>query len=102
MCACLGITAADTHEPPPYIRVLAMNQTGMSLLKEIRSKTGTPIIIKPASAKRLYGRAGEMFRKEVAATDFFVLAYPDENNRSGGQEWLTSPVVVSIDRGLEL
>ncbi|MCL2201559.1 MAG: nucleotidyltransferase family protein, partial [Oscillospiraceae bacterium] len=28
MCACLGITEQDSAAPPPYIRVLAMNETG--------------------------------------------------------------------------
>ena len=94
VCACLGITVGDTLEPPPYIRVLAMNQTGMKLLKEAYKKTRTPIIIKPASARKIPGRVGEIFRKEAAATDFFSLAYPRESNRTGGQEWRGSPFVV--------
>ena len=91
MCACLGITVADTTKPPPYIRVLAMNRTGMDILAAARKKKRLPIIIKPASAKKLSGRASELFYKEAAATDFYTLAYPDEKKRNGGQEWRQTP-----------
>ena len=93
MCACLGITADDTLISPPYIRVLAMNRTGMNLLKAARSKTTTPVITKPASAKTMPGRVGELFLKEAAATDFYSLAYQEESERTGGREWRDSPVV---------
>ena len=93
MCACLGITSEDTLEPPPYIRVLAMNRVGMGLLKGARKNTKLPIITKPSSAKTMPGRAARMFSKEAAATDFYVLAYQNENYRTGGQEWRQSPRV---------
>ena len=91
ICACLGITAEDTIKPPPYIKVLAMNQTGMKILASARKKTRLPIITKPASAKSLPAHASELFSKEAAATDFYVLAYPNENNRRSGQEWRQTP-----------
>ena len=91
LCACLGIDADDTKQPPPYIRVLAMNDAGTKILKAARKKATLPIITKPASVKKLSGRAVELFTKEVRATDFYVLAYPDAGARSGGQEWRISP-----------
>jgi len=91
LCACLGITAADAQKPPPYIRVMAMSHAGMSILAEARKKARLPIITKPASAKSLSGRASDLFSKEAASTDFYVLAYPAENNRCGGQEWRQTP-----------
>jgi len=91
LSACLGITAADAQKPPPYIRVMAMNRVGMKILAEARKKTRLPIITKPASAKSLSGRALELFNKEAAATDFYVLSYPGEINRGGGQEWCQTP-----------
>jgi hypothetical protein len=94
MCACLGIAADDIAEPPPYIRALAMNRTGMEILKAARDKAGLPIITKPSSVKKMPGRAGGTFEKEAYATDFYVLAYPDENKRYGGQEWRQSPVII--------
>ena len=94
MCACLGITAADTLEPPPYIRVLAMNHNGMRVLKTAQSKSELPIITKPASVKKMPERAVEVFKKEATVTDFYVLAYQNENERAGGQEWRRTPIVI--------
>jgi hypothetical protein len=68
-----------------------MNQTGMKILASARKKTRLPIITKPASAKSLPAHASELFSKEAAATDFYVLAYPNENNRRSGQEWRQTP-----------
>ena len=94
MCACLGITAEDTREPPPYIRVLAMNAAGREMLNSARKKAALPIITKPASVRRLPGRAVELFKKEAAATDFYALSYPGEAARAGGDEWRMTPVVI--------
>ena len=95
MCACLGITALDTCGPPSYIRVLAMNSAGKELLREMRVKAELPIITKPASVKKIKGSAAAMFQKESYATDFYALAYQNENCRQGGQEWLMGPRVVT-------
>jgi len=94
LCACLGISADDTKKPPPYIRVLAMNNTGMALLKTARSNARLPIITKAAHARSMPERAFGMFRLEAAATDFYMLACPDENRRSGGWEWRRTPAVI--------
>jgi len=93
LCACLGITAEDARALPQYIRVLALNRTGMKLLGEARKKARLPIITKPASARRLPGRAARLFELEAAATDFYVLAYQNEGERSGGQEWRQTPII---------
>jgi predicted nucleotidyltransferase len=94
MCAVLGITLQDTAKPPPYIRVLAMNTTGMKLLSKTRTKAKLPIIAKPASVYELNDTAIKLFNLEASATDFYVLAYPKEEERKGAQEWRLPPVVV--------
>ena len=94
MCACLGITTAYTSGPPPYIRVLAMNNTGRKLLSEARDKAHLPVITKPASVLKLSESAASLFAKESEATDFYVLAYQDAEMRAGGQEWRHAPVIV--------
>jgi predicted nucleotidyltransferase len=93
LCAVLGVEAEDSWMTPPYIRVLAMNKTGMSLLREIKEKSILPVITKPALADTLDGAARAMFLKESGATDFYVLAYPDPENRTGGCEWRISPKI---------
>ena len=94
MCAALGITVGDTGAPPPYIRVLGMNDIGMGLLSAARKKAELPIITKPASAHKLSERAAGMFRLEAAATYFYVLAHDGQRNRMGAQEWRRTPIVM--------
>ena len=36
MCACLGLTAEDLNAPVPYVRVLALNDRGRTVLKKAR------------------------------------------------------------------
>jgi len=93
--AALGITAGDSADPPPYIRILAMNDNGIRLLKSVRKRTELPVIIKPASVLKLSKAAIRTFHKEAAATDFYSLAYSGEEERAGGREWRQSPVVVT-------
>jgi len=94
MCAALGVTVADAETLPPYARVLAMNKKGMMLLNKARGITKLPIITKPAAVNKLDKSALRIFNLEASATDFFVLAYQDEKERSGGQEWRQSPIII--------
>jgi len=94
LCAALDITVDDIINPPPYIRVLAMNKNGMKLLKKMRKSSKLPVITKPASVLKLNDDAKKMFLKEAACTDLYTIAYPDENERTGGGEWLESPPVI--------
>jgi predicted nucleotidyltransferase len=93
LCAVLGVTADDKSAPPPYIRVLAMNERGRGVLRDIKRKSALPVLTKPAQANDLEARAKAMFLKEAAATDFYVLAYREPANRAGGFEWTASPRV---------
>ena len=93
LSACLGISADLRAEPPPFVKVLALNRVGAKLLKSAQDKSKIQIITKPAEAKKLKLRAGELFEKEVMATDFYTLAF-SENQRRGGSEWRNSPAVV--------
>jgi len=94
VCASLGIQVVDTKNDPPYARVLAMNSTGNNLLPKARKKTKLPIITKPASVYGLNETAVKLFELEAAATDLYVLAYQKEDERSAGQEWRKSPIVI--------
>ena len=38
LCACLGLCKQDLESPPPYARILAFNQTGRALLREMKSR----------------------------------------------------------------
>ena len=95
MCAVLGICIEDAETIPPYARVLAMNKKGMELLGKARETSKMPIITKPASVYKHNEKAIRIFELEAAATDFYVLAYQNEKERTGGSEWRQSPTVVA-------
>ena len=98
MCAVLGIGDMYIKQPPPYIKVLAMNKTGMELLKETRKKAKLPVIIKPASVHKLDTFAVRLFEMEAMATDLYSLAYKNPDDKAGGQEWRLSPVIADQSR----
>lgn len=74
--AFLGFTAADYKENPPYIHVLAMNDSGKEILKEAKEKAKLPIVTKASDFDNLdeYGR--HVFSLEDMCTDVYSLASP--------------------------
>lgn len=72
----LGIKAQDVKEVPPYIRVLAFNEAGKTVLREARKKATLPIVLKTADIRQLDERAQRVFASECAATDIFALSVP--------------------------
>lgn len=46
--AYLGLTPADVPAHVPYLRVLAANETGRTLLHQMRKRAQLPVITKPA------------------------------------------------------
>ena len=73
LAALLGITADMTAEPPPYIRVLAMNDRGAEILAGAKEHCPLPIITRSRDAHELSGRAKEMFETECRSTDIYGL-----------------------------
>jgi len=99
--AYLGITSKWEDILPPYIKVLAFNNTGRELLREMKSKSKLPVVVKPADAQTLYDDtkvAGnvirELFEAEVLATDLYMLSCPSSDFRRAGYELRTSPAYV--------
>ncbi len=94
MCAALGIKRDMTAEPPPYARVLAANEKGCALLRELDGKSKVPLLTKPASVRQLSERAQKLFALGVSAHDLFVLGYTALEERKGGEDWRTGPKIV--------
>ena len=44
LCAYLGLTAEDLRRPVPYVRVLAFNDRGRSLLRQARERGKLPVV----------------------------------------------------------
>lgn len=87
----LGITKEDTKLPPQYARVLAFNDTGTKMLKEISQHSEIPVITKMADAKPTCDDFSKMFELDLRATDLYSLL---ANDKRGGKDFLTSPIYV--------
>lgn len=85
----LGLTKDLCSLPPSYIRVLGMNDTGREIIREIKTRSSLPVIVKTAD----YGRNDPIFDAEIRATDIASLCSPNKSKRIGGRDYLTAPVV---------
>ena len=85
----------DLPAPPeraPYLRVLAANDTGRRLLRQMRD-AGAPVLTKPADVSLLGAEAETLFAVESRCTDLYVLARPEPAQMAPGQEWRMTPVM---------
>ena len=94
VCAALGIKSGDAEGLPPYARVLAANERGCALLRDIGERTSLPVITKPAAVKQLEPEARRIFTLGSAAHDLYVLGYSSKEERKGSEDWRTSPKIV--------
>lgn len=81
-------------ETVPYLRVLACNERGRILLKQMKKAASLPILTKSADVRELSTDAQRLFAIEARATDLYTLAYPDLAQSVGGSEWTTNPVIL--------
>ena len=58
---------------PPYMRILAVSEKGLSLLSGAKENTSVPIITKYSEAKNLDDKAREIYEAECRNTDLFSL-----------------------------
>ena len=77
---------------PPYLRVLAANETGRRLLRQMQD-AGAPVLTKPADAARLGEDAVRLMALESCCTDLYVLARPHPAQMAPGQELRMTPVM---------
>jgi len=88
---------------PLYARVLAFNDRGRKLLKIIKSKAAIPVITKTAdflnsntARFRPLTDPQQMLALDILASDLYVLGFPQAQWRTGGWDYLHSPVYVTI------
>lgn len=94
MCAALGVKAGMNEETPPYIRVLAANERGCSIIKMMHQRSKLPVVTKPGEINRLDHQARELFALESAATDLFSLGFAAREERRGDRDWRASPYIL--------
>lgn len=69
----LGIEKNLSQGIPPYIKIIAANEKGLSLLSSAKKNTALPIITKHCEAQKLTGKAKEIYDLECRSTDLFSL-----------------------------
>ena len=77
---------------PPYIKILAVSEKGLSLLSSAKNNSDLPIITKHSEAKKLEGKALEIYEAECRNTDLFSLCC--EKIKECGREKSSSIVIV--------
>lgn len=90
LSAWLGLPKAP--ETVPYARVLAANETGRALLRQMR-KAGAPVLTKAADVAALGSGAEALFRREAGYTDLYTLAYTDLAQAVPGRDWRLTPMM---------
>lgn len=91
--AFLGLSTADRPVTgPAYLRVLGMNDRGKSLLREMKTRAGLPILTKPAHIRELGKEAQALFALECRGTDLFGLCF--DKIRPCGMDYTTGPVIL--------
>ena len=73
----LGINTEDVVSLPPYIRVLALNDNGRMMLREMKNKYFVPVVMKYSDMKYLDDSAKRIFMLESTATDLYNLCLPE-------------------------
>ena len=94
MCAVLGITASDYEKDGLYARVLALNERGGRVLKLSEKLRNIDVISKPSAAREMSDERLALFCKAADAHDLYVLAYDNEMQRRGEEDWVTSPIYI--------
>ncbi len=74
-----------------YIRVLAFNNKGRELLKEIKTTSLYPIIIKTANFTSENSFLNRMFQLDTLSTDIYNLAIKNRKYKKAKQDYFTSP-----------
>lgn len=94
MCAALGIKQGMNEGAVPYARVLAANERGCALLRQLSGETGLPVITKAAHIRTLSPKVAELFAIGAKAHDLFSLCYSSKTQRKPGEDWRRSPFIV--------
>jgi hypothetical protein len=81
LCAFLGISTEDLERPAPYVRVLAVDETGRAVMRRMRKTSQIPLL--NAGEKPLEAYYGELERR---AEDLFGLFCTNSIPRAGEME----------------
>ena len=92
--AYLDLRPAEMPRHPLYLRPLAANAAGRTLLARMRKEAALPVVTKSADFRRLGGEAEALFQREAAAADLYSLGYPELSAAGGDALWKESLIVL--------
>lgn len=93
LCAYLGITDTLASLPPSFITVLAMNQQGRQILKQLKASCSLPVIVKPTQARAFSPQtpAYQLWELTMQADDQYYFPSP------AGTGWKKTPFFAEND-----
>ena len=83
----------DVPQEIPYLRVLAANETGRRILRQMRDH-GAPVLTKAADVTALGREAEMLFTREAQMSDLYALTFPDLKQSTCGRDWRLTPVML--------
>ena len=93
------LLAAVDEQGPQYARILAFNDAGRRVLKQMRTSSSIPLIDRPATWLKKTAQKYEqqslflqMLLLDARASDIYVLAMPDPKQYKGGCDFTQSPL----------
>lgn len=78
LSALLGLNQRELPDAPAYIRILAFNETGRNMLRNIRRTATLPIVTNASDFASLLSGAKAMFETECRTTDLYSLCTPEK------------------------
>lgn len=88
----LKIPKEISKHTPPYMRILAANERGLSLLSEVKRKSAVPIVTKHSDMASLDEFGQQVYALQCSVADKFALM--SENIRPCGLEQKNSMVII--------
>jgi len=79
---------------PQYVRVLAMNSRGRTLLKKIREVSSLPILTNLSKQFLADEAAKDMLAFDILASNVYSLGYPCKNNRGASSDYFHHPTLL--------
>ena len=97
MCAALGVRAGDADGVPPYIRALGFDARGAALLREMKTRTALPVIIKSARIRDENETARRVFDLGSRARDLWVLGWQNRAAQAADSDYRATPYAAVHD-----
>jgi len=106
----LDVTYQDIHlfdnYGPLYLHTLAFSTRGQKILQRMKNYSLITILNRGSQVKKAHTDKNQpvlsrMLDLDIRATDLYSLLYPNPEERSGGLDYIISPVRVAENQGME-